>query len=64
MEGVVEEGKGRRVKFVVMEELTDDVLHNCTLETYFINQCHPNKFHKDSCPQSTGTRWLVLHIAE
>lgn len=34
---MVEEGKGSRgVKFVVMGELTDDVLHNCTLETCII----------------------------
>ena len=27
-------------------QCTDDVLQNCTLETYnFINQCHPNKFN-------------------
>ena len=26
-------------------QYTDNVLQNCTLDTYFIHQCHPNTFN-------------------
>ena len=43
-------------------QYTNDVLWNCTLETYIINQCHPNKFNTEKKSKENPKFQLTLQV--